>query len=81
MKLTTAARESVLGKGSYASAPWAANAGVFKQGGIPCVLFGPGSIAQAHTKNEFIDMQQVVKAAEFFAEVIRGAGEGLRRAG
>ncbi len=78
-KLVTAAREKVLGKGTYASAPWAANAGVFKEGGIPCVLFGPGSIAQAHTKNEFIEMNQVVQAAEVFAEVIRGAGERLAR--
>ncbi len=81
VKLVTAAREKVLGKGSYAAAPWAANAGVFRQGGIPCLLFGPGSIAQAHTKNEFVDMWQVVKAAEVFAEVIRGAGEGFARVG
>jgi len=81
VKLMTTAREKVLGKGSYDTAPWAANAGVFKQGGIPCVLFGPGSIAQAHTKNEYVDMRQVVKAAEVLAEVIRRAGEGLRRVG
>jgi acetylornithine deacetylase len=31
---------------------------------IPAVVFGPGDIAQAHTSDEWIDLEQVEKAAE-----------------
>ncbi len=34
--------------------------------GIPAVVFGPGSIEQAHTKDEWIDLDQVEKAAEIY---------------
>jgi acetylornithine deacetylase/succinyl-diaminopimelate desuccinylase family protein len=35
-------------------APWFCDAAVFARAGIPSVAFGPGSISQAHTKDEFI---------------------------
>ncbi|MBD3672802.1 MAG: M20 family metallopeptidase [Planctomycetaceae bacterium] len=34
--------------------------------GIPSVVFGPGNIAQAHTKDEWIDIQQLEQAAEVY---------------
>lgn len=34
--------------------------------GIPSIIFGPGSIAQAHTNDEFIDLNQVQTALEFY---------------
>jgi acetylornithine deacetylase len=73
-KILVAACEKVLGSYSHETAPWASNAGVFKEAGIPCLLFGPGSIRQAHTKDEFIDLAEVVQAARVYAEVIRGFG-------
>ncbi len=66
-----AACRAVLGQAEFAAVPWAANAGIFRQGGIPCVLFGPGSIRQAHTADEFVELAEVVRAAEVYAEVIR----------
>jgi len=62
--------QRVLGDARFATAPWAANTGVFKLHGIPCVLFGPGASAQAHTRDEFIVIDQVVKAAQVFADII-----------
>jgi succinyl-diaminopimelate desuccinylase len=44
-------------------------------GGIPTVVFGPGSIDQAHSRNEFVDIAVVTKAAAMLAELARRAGE------
>lgn len=35
------------------------DASVYARAGIPSVVFGPGSIAQAHTKDEWIDLEQL----------------------
>ena len=35
-----------------------------KVGGMPTIVFGPGSITDAHGKNEKIDVNQITKAAE-----------------
>jgi acetylornithine deacetylase len=41
--------------------------------GIPCVILGPGDIAQAHTAAEYVEIQQVVKAAAIYREIMLGA--------
>ena len=38
--------------------------------GIPCVVLGPGDIAQAHTSDEYVAIQQVVKAAAIYREIM-----------
>jgi acetylornithine deacetylase len=73
-RLVAVACRKVLGDARFTTAPWGANSGVFGQAGIPCVLFGPGSVAQAHTKDEFIELEQVVKAAQVYAEIIGRSG-------
>jgi acetylornithine deacetylase/succinyl-diaminopimelate desuccinylase family protein len=45
------------------SAAYATNGGFYADAGIPAVVFGPGSIANAHTKDESIEIEQVVTAA------------------
>lgn len=72
-RLVAGACRRVLGEATFATAPWGANSGMFKQAGIPCVLFGPGSIRQAHRADEYIELAQVMKAAEVYAEIIRVA--------
>ena len=37
--------------------------------GVPSVVFGPGSIAQAHTKDEFIEIEQLQMAAEIYYRI------------
>jgi acetylornithine deacetylase len=68
---TRAACRTALGSAEMAAVPWASNAGVFHAAGIPSVLFGPGSIKQAHTADEQIALDEVVRAAAVYAEIIR----------
>lgn len=66
-----------------ATAPYATNGGFFSQASMPCVVFGPGSIAQAHTADEFIELSQVERAVEIYARMIRSFERptGLRVSG
>jgi acetylornithine deacetylase len=70
-RLVCGACRAVLGRADLAAVPWSANVGVFRAAGIPCVLFGPGEIADAHTAAESIALADVARAAEVYAEVIR----------
>jgi acetylornithine deacetylase/succinyl-diaminopimelate desuccinylase family protein len=70
-RLVAASCRTVLGKADFTGAPWSANAGVFKAAGVPCVLFGPGSAREAHTKDEYVEMEQVLKASGVYGEIIR----------
>ena len=49
--------------------PFGTDAGPLTATGIPCVVFGPGDIAQAHTKDEWIDLDQVAQAAEAYFQI------------
>ncbi|MEQ1840144.1 MAG: M20/M25/M40 family metallo-hydrolase, partial [Verrucomicrobiales bacterium] len=48
------------------TAPWFCDAGRLAEGGIPSVACGPGSIAQAHTKDEFLSIQDLEDGAVFY---------------
>jgi len=58
------ALKSVTGSATYDAVAYATNGGFYSQAGIPCVVFGPGSIADAHTNNESIDLKEVETAAQ-----------------
>ena len=46
--------------------PYATDAAFFAAGGVPSVVFGPGSIEQAHTADEWIALDQLEQAAEIY---------------
>ena len=46
--------------------PYGTNAPFFAQLGIPAVVFGPGSIAQAHTADEWVPVDQLRTAVEAY---------------
>ncbi|MBY0513788.1 MAG: M20 family metallopeptidase [Gemmataceae bacterium] len=56
--------DSVVGKHTVHSVPFGTDASRVAEAGIPAVVFGPGDIAQAHTKDEWIDLDQLEPAAE-----------------
>lgn len=45
---------------------------------IPSIVFGPGFIEQAHSREEWVDVRQVELAAQFYRDVARTFGERLR---
>jgi acetylornithine deacetylase/succinyl-diaminopimelate desuccinylase-like protein len=58
-------------------APWFCDAAVFAEHGFPAVALGPGSIAQAHTCDEFISTADLDAGARFFLRFL----ESLNRRG
>ncbi len=76
-RLVGEACQAVLGASECVGAPWAANTGFLGEAGIPCVTFGPGSIAQAHTGDEFIDLEQLAQGQAVYERIIRDFA-GLR---
>lgn len=53
-----------------AGAPWFSDAAHLSSGGIPSICIGPGSIDQAHTVDEFIDIAALEQGAAFFQAFI-----------
>lgn len=47
-------------------APWFSDAGVFAATGVPSIALGPGSIAQAHTRDEWLAVADLEKGVDFF---------------
>ena len=58
------------GGGRRQAARYGTNAGVYAAAGVTSVVFGPGSIAQAHTADEWIDVEQVGTAADILVAVV-----------
>jgi acetylornithine deacetylase len=49
-----------------AGASWFCDAAHFADQGIPAVALGPGSIKQAHTSDEYIEVAELERGVEFF---------------
>lgn len=45
---------------------------VLTEMGIPAVICGPGSIAQAHTEDEWVEIDQIKKAARVYTALMAG---------
>jgi acetylornithine deacetylase len=56
--------DSVVGRHTVHPVPFGTDASRIAVTGVPAVVFGPGDIAQAHTKDEWIDLAQLEPAAE-----------------
>ncbi len=57
----------------WAAADWFCDANIFAGAGIPAVAFGPGSIAQAHTRDEFILARELAAGTAAFRALLDGA--------
>ncbi len=69
--------QRLLAQGSKpAGAPWFSDAAHLSHGGVPSVCIGPGSIEQAHTADEFIELSALEQGADFFTAFIRGLAGG-----
>jgi acetylornithine deacetylase len=52
---------------------FAAEAGQFQEAGFSTVMCGPGSIAQAHQPDEFVERSQIERGAAFMRRLIEWA--------
>jgi acetylornithine deacetylase len=59
--LTTMGRDS-----QPCGVPFGSDASKLARSGVPAVVFGPGSIDQAHAVDEFVELAQVEEAARFY---------------
>lgn len=54
-----------------AGAPYATDASHYAAAGAPVLVLGPGDIAQAHTKDEWLDQRELDHAAALYAAILR----------
>jgi acetylornithine deacetylase/succinyl-diaminopimelate desuccinylase-like protein len=54
--------------------PYGTDAGPLGATGLPCLVFGPGDIGQAHTRDEWVELDQVRLASEAYYEIARSLG-------
>ncbi len=55
--------------------PFGSDASKLGRAGIPTIIFGPGSIDQAHAAVEYIELQQVARALEFYRRCVLNFNE------
>jgi succinyl-diaminopimelate desuccinylase len=58
-------------EGTPVGVPFGSNASKFAQVNVPSIIFGPGSIDQAHTADEYVEVEQVEKAFVFYRDLMR----------
>jgi acetylornithine deacetylase/succinyl-diaminopimelate desuccinylase-like protein len=70
-RLATVIRRHGGPRNCFEAAPWFADCGVFGEAGIPSIAFGPGSILQAHTRDEFVEIDQLKAGEEIFTSYLK----------
>ncbi|MBY0528328.1 MAG: M20 family metallopeptidase [Gemmataceae bacterium] len=65
--------DSVRGKHEVMAVPYGTDASTIADAGVPSVVFGPGDIAQAHTCDEWVSLDEVEQAAEILFRLAREA--------
>ena len=63
-------RENHLGS-ELVGVPYGTDAPALSNEGVPTVVFGPGSIDQAHTADEFIAIEELELGTEIFYQIAR----------
>lgn len=61
--------DSVTGSHRVTAVPYGTDASTLARTGIPSVVFGPGDIARAHTRDEWVPLAEVEQAAEILYRV------------
>ncbi|MEX0678512.1 MAG: M20 family metallopeptidase [Pirellulales bacterium] len=62
-RMVAAAREAQVASRST-GVPYGTNAAAISAAGVPSIVFGPGSIDQAHTADEWLALDQLARASE-----------------
>jgi acetylornithine deacetylase len=65
-----AACRAIRGAGELGAVPYGSDASKLSElGRIPSIVLGPGDIAQAHTADEWVSIDEVARAAEIYAQI------------
>jgi acetylornithine deacetylase len=56
--------------GELAGVPYGSDASKLSRHGVPSIIFGPGSIDQAHAAVEYVECDQVLRAEEFYRQFL-----------
>jgi len=62
--------QSLVNNSSWNTVSYAAEAGQFAEGGFQSIICGPGSIAQAHRANEFIEIKQMTLGVKMIENLV-----------
>jgi acetylornithine deacetylase len=63
--------KQLAGRNDHAKVAFGTEASLFvSMAGVPSVVVGPGSIAQAHTPDEFVELSQLLSCGEFVGRLI-----------
>jgi acetylornithine deacetylase/succinyl-diaminopimelate desuccinylase-like protein len=65
-----AAEESTGVRPKLAGFPGGCSTGIMIRRGIPSVIFGPGNLEQAHSVDEWVDVEQLYQAARVYAALV-----------
>lgn len=60
--------------GEPLGARYGTDASQFSVAGIPTIVLGPGDIAQAHTKDEWLDLAELERGVEIYLALMRSSG-------
>lgn len=66
-----AVSQKLTGRGKRIGVPYGTDASRIAAADVPSVVFGPGSIAQAHTCDEWLPLDELPQAAEVLYEFVR----------
>jgi acetylornithine deacetylase len=64
--------DGVRGQHRVIAVPFGTDASTLAAAGIPTVVFGPGDVAQAHTRDEWVELAQVEAASEILYRFTKG---------
>jgi acetylornithine deacetylase len=62
--------QELMGHSRIVGVPYGSDASKLAEAGIPSIILGPGNIDQAHAADEYVELDQVALAAEFYARTI-----------
>ena len=73
-----ASARTVRGTAAEIGVPFGTDAATIAAAGVPSVVFGPGSIAQAHTADEWLSITELEQASESLYRFITEAMSAKR---
>ena len=62
---------NLLGQNRAVAVPYGSEAGIFQGAGMPALILGPGSIAQAHQPEEWVEVSELEACLVFLGELVR----------